>query len=155
MKGGGRPGGTVPPGVGPFGVASANPYVYTPTPLIHPRKWGRKDGGGLRVSAVGTSSPQKLLEASTALWSDLSAPFFVKCYFSRRQLRLDCVTHKFTCKFTRNLQTLSVESRDSLRRFCWRPLAWNWTALQPSDPHRLSSTVIVTLVAHTSNHVGK
>jgi len=32
-------------------VASANPYVYTPTPLIHPRKWGKKEGGGVaRVS---------------------------------------------------------------------------------------------------------
>ena len=62
MKGG-RPGGTVPPGVGPFGVASANPYVYTPTPLIHPRKWGKKEEGGgcacqLLVLAVHSSRPQ-------------------------------------------------------------------------------------------------
>jgi hypothetical protein len=76
MKRGGRPGGTVPPGVGPFGVTSANPYVYTPTPLIHPRKWGRKEGGGSCVSAVGTSSPQKLLEAFTALFViDLAAKY--------------------------------------------------------------------------------
>ena len=51
-------------------MTSANPYVYTPTPLIHPRKWGKKEGGGLRVSAVGTSSPQKLLKACIALFSE-------------------------------------------------------------------------------------
>jgi hypothetical protein len=77
MKGG-RPGGTVPPGVGPFGVASAHPYVYTPTPLIHPRKWGKKEGGGLRVSAVGTSSPQKLLEACIALLVKYLAAKYLK-----------------------------------------------------------------------------
>ena len=66
MKGG-RPGGTVPPGVGPFGVASANPYVY-PYPFDTPKKVGEEGGGGgLRMSAVGTSSPQKLLEALRTL----------------------------------------------------------------------------------------
>ena len=54
-------------------MASANPYVYTPTPLIHPRKWGKNEGGGLRVSAVGTSSPQKLLEALRTLFGECVA----------------------------------------------------------------------------------
>ena len=49
-------------------MASANPYVYTPTPFDTPKKVGEEGGGGgLRVSAVGTSSPQKLLEAVGAL----------------------------------------------------------------------------------------
>ena len=62
-------------------MTSANPYVYTPTPLIHPRKWGKKEGGGgLRVSAVGTSSPQKLLEALRALVSEYVAARNLKSY---------------------------------------------------------------------------
>ena len=49
MKGG-RPGGTVPPGVDPFGVASANPYVY-PYPFDTPKKVGEEGKGGVaRVS---------------------------------------------------------------------------------------------------------
>jgi len=97
-------------------VASANPYVYTPTPLIHPRKWGKKERGVLRVSAVGTSSPQKLLEAVTALFvKDLATKYLEN---SRRESSdiLTCVAHKFACKFTLNLQNLSVNTRDSTRR---------------------------------------
>ena len=62
-------------------MASANPYVYTPTPLIHPRKWGKKEGGGLRVSAVGTSSPQKLLEALRTLMREYLAAKILKLWF--------------------------------------------------------------------------
>ena len=74
-------------------------------------------GGGLRVSAVGTSSPQKLLEAFTALFViDLAAKYLENSNREGSDI-LICVAHKFACKFTLNLQTLSVNSRDSNRRF--------------------------------------
>ena len=47
-----------------------------PYPFDTPKKVGEEGRGGLRVSAVGTSSPQKLLEAFTALFViDLAAKY--------------------------------------------------------------------------------
>jgi len=71
----------------------------------------------LRVSAVGTSSPQKLLEAFTALFvKDLATKYLENSNRESSDI-LTCAAHKFACKFTLNLQTLSVNPRDSTRGF--------------------------------------
>ena len=44
-----------------------------PYPFDTPKKVGEEGGGGLRVSAVGTSSPQKLLEALRTLFGECVA----------------------------------------------------------------------------------
>ena len=63
------------------------------------------------MSAVGTSSPQKLLEAFTALFViDLAAKYLENSNREGSDI-LICVAHKFACKFTLNLQTLSVKSK--------------------------------------------
>ena len=98
------PGGTVPPGVGPLCSESAT-YLcrYTPSPLMRPRKWGKEGGGGVRVSAVGTSSPQQLLEAFRALLSDCLRRILHETIDSSWQVPYSCVTHRLTCNFTCHL----------------------------------------------------
>ena len=65
------------------------------------------------MSAVGTSSPQKLLEAFTALFvKDLAA----KCLKNLNRVSSDTITCAAQ-KFTYNLQAILVNPRDSIRRF--------------------------------------
>ena len=67
----------------------------------------------MRVSAVGTNSPQKLLEACIALLAkDISAKYLKRWRIEKAVTFLTCVAHKFTLNF----QTFSVNSRDSIRR---------------------------------------
>ena len=77
------------------------------------------------MSAVGTSSPQKLLEAFTALFVKNLVVKYLEDSNRDSSDILTCVAHKFACKFTLNLQTLSVEPepRDSNRRFLLTTLA--------------------------------
>ena len=61
-------------------MASATPYVY-PYPFDTPKKVGEEDrGGGWRVSAVGTSSPQKLLEALRTLMREYVATKYLRIH---------------------------------------------------------------------------
>ena len=82
-----------------------------PYPFDTPKKVGEEGGGGLRVSAVGTSSPQKLLEAVTALFSEYLAEKYLKSLNRVSSDTRTCAAQKFACKFTLNLQTLSVKSK--------------------------------------------
>ena len=69
------------------------------------------------MSAVGTSSPQKLLEACIALLvKDISVKYLKRWKIEKAVTFLSCVAHKFARKFTLNFQTFSVNLRDSIRR---------------------------------------
>ena len=71
-----------------------------PYPFDTPKKVGEEGGGGWRVSAVGTSSPQKLLEAFTALFSEYLAAKYLKNLNRVSSDTITCAAQKFACKFT-------------------------------------------------------
>ena len=81
------------------------------------------------MSAVGTSSPQKLLEAFTALYSEYLTAKYLKSLNRVSSDTIICAAQKFARKFTFKFTNSIGEHKGQDQEISLTTFAWNWTVL--------------------------